>query len=105
MEEPKILELDYYETLSISGDDDFQIQLKREPNACFINNYFVEGCQSWKANKDIQPVFNHYKAVTYMCGYFPKAEDETSEAMKKAAKEASVSGKSNFEKMRAVARA
>ena len=40
-----------------------------------------------------------------MCGYFPKAEDETSEAMKQAAKEASVSRKSNFEKMRAVARA
>ena len=23
---------------------------------------------------DIQPVFNHYKAVTYMCAYFSKAE-------------------------------
>ena len=67
-----MLELDYYEALSISGDDDFQIHLKREPNACFINNYFVEGWQSWKANSDIQPVFNDYKAVTYMCGYFPK---------------------------------
>ena len=40
-----------------------------------------------------------------MCAYFSKAEDETSEAMKQAAKEASVSGKSNFAKMRAVARA
>ena len=91
--------------LSISSDDEFQINLKRETNACFINGYFVEGLQAWKANIDIQPVFNHYKAVTYMCAYFSKVEDETSEAMKQVAKEASVSGKSNFEKMRAVARA
>ena len=40
-----------------------------------------------------------------MCAYFSKVEDETSEAMKQAAKKASVSGKSNFERMRAVARA
>ena len=43
--------------------------------------------------------------MTYMCVYFSEAEDETSEAMKQAAKEASVSEKSNFEKMRAAARA
>ena len=61
--------------------------------------------QAWKANIDIQPVFYHYKAMTYICVYISKAEDETSEAMKQAAKEASVSGKSNFEKMRAAARA
>ena len=40
-----------------------------------------------------------------MCAYFSKAEDETSEAMKQGAKEASVSGKSSFEKIRAVAKA
>ena len=40
-----------------------------------------------------------------MCAYVSKTEDEISQAMKQAAKEASVSGKSNFEKMRAVARA
>ena len=27
-----------------------------------------------KTNIDIKPVFNYYKAVTYMCGYFSKAE-------------------------------
>ena len=38
---------------------------------------------AWQANIDIQPVFDHYKAVTlYMCEYFSKSEDETSEAMK-----------------------
>ena len=78
--------------------------MKRESNACFINSYFTEGFLAWKANIDIQPVFNHYKAVTNVCILF-KSRNETSEAMKQAAKEASVSGKSNFKKMRAVARA
>ena len=105
LQELNISEQDYYEALSISSDTDFQIHLKRIPNACFINNYFMEGLKSWKANIDIQPVFNHCKAVTYMCAYFSKTEDETSEAMKQAAKEVFVSGKSNFGKMKAIARA
>ena len=58
-----ITEEEYYSTLPISIDTDFQIHIKREPNACFVNNYFVEGLQTWKANIDIQPVFNHYKIV------------------------------------------
>ena len=96
---------DYYKALSISDDNDFQIHLKRPPNSCFVNNYFDEGLMAWKANIDIQPVFNHYKAVTYMCAYFSKSEDETSEAMKQAAKEAFQSNKTNIEQMRSVARA
>ena len=84
--ELSVTEKEYYSALSISSDSDFQIHLKRQPNACFINNFFSEGLQAWQANIDIQPVFNHYKAVTYMCAYFSKAEDETSEAMKQAAR-------------------
>lgn len=42
----------------------------------------MEGLQAWKTNIDVKPVFSRYKAVTYMCTYFSKAEDETSEAMK-----------------------
>ena len=61
--------------------------------------------RAWKANIDIQPVFNHYKAVTYMCAHFSKAEDETSEAAKQAAKEALSGNKSHYEKMKAIARA
>ena len=49
------------------NDNDFQIHLKQQFNVCFINNYFPES--AWKTNIDIQPVFNHYKAVTYMCSY------------------------------------
>ena len=84
--------------------DDFQIHLKRELKPCFISSYFVERLKAWKANIDMQPVFNHYKAMTYMWAYFSKTEDKTSKTMKQAAKEASVSGTSNFEKMRAVTR-
>ena len=105
LQELKISEDDYYKALSISKDSGFQIHLKRPPNSCFVNNYFDEGLLAWKANIDIQPVFNHYKAVTYMCAYFSKSEDETSEAMKQAAKEAFSSGKSNMEHMRSIARA
>ena len=51
--------------------------------------------QAWQANIHIQPVFNHYKVVTYMCSYFSKAEDETSEAMKQAVKDA-INGKNQI---------
>ena len=105
LQELKISELHYYEAISISDDNDFQIHFKRPPNSCFVNNYFDEGLMAWKANMDIQPVFNHYKAVTYMCAYFSKSEDETSEAMKQAAKEAFNSNKTNIEQMRSIARA
>ena len=67
---------------ALQSDSDFQIHIKREPNACFINNFFIERLQVWKSNIDIQPVVNHYKAVTCMSAYFSKSEDETSEAMK-----------------------
>ena len=53
---------------------------------------------------DIQPVFNHYKAVTYMSAYFSKAEDETSETMKQIAKEALSGNNLHYEKMKAISR-
>ena len=40
-----------------------------------------------------------------MCAYFSKSEDEVSEAMKQAAKEAFNSNKTNIEQMRSIARA
>ena len=105
LQELKISEQEYSEALSTSSDTDFQIHLKRPPNSCFVNNYFDEGLMAWKANIDIQPVFNHYKSVTYMCAYFSKSEDETSEAMKQAAKEALSSNKTNIQQMKSIARA
>ena len=62
-------------------------------------------CRYGKANIDIQPAPNHYKAVTYMCAYFSKAKNETFKAMKQAAKEAGMSGKTELGKMRTIAKA
>ena len=90
--------------MSISNDSDFQIHLKRQPNACFINNFLEEDLQAWQANIDILPVFNHCKAVPYLCADFSKAEDKTSEAMKQAVKDAINGKKSGFERMKAIAR-
>ena len=100
-----LTEKEYYDALSISSDDDFYLHLKRDPNSCFINNYFNEGLTAWKANLDIQPVFNHCKAVAYMCAYFSKSEDKTSEAMQIASREAVTANKERYEQMQSIARA
>ena len=79
---------DYYQALSISVDDDYELHLIRPPNSCFVNNHFDRGLRPWQANMDIQPVFNEYTAVAYMCSYFSKSEDKCSFAMKQVAQEA-----------------
>ena len=48
----------------------------------FCKQLFFKGLLAWQENIDIQPVINQYKAATYMCAYFSKSEDETSETMK-----------------------
>ena len=75
---------DYQEALSISDDSGFQIYYKRTPNSCFVNNYFYDGLMAWQANMSMQQVFNHYKAVAYMCAYLSKSENECSVAIKQA---------------------
>ena len=57
-------------------------------HSCFINNYVVAGIKGFAANVDLQPVFNHYKCITYVCSYFTKDETECSQAIANAAKEA-----------------
>ena len=52
----------------------FNIYLRRPVDSCVINNYFVAGIKGFAANVDLQPVFNHYKCVTYVCSYFTKDE-------------------------------
>ena len=49
--------------------------------------FLEDGLQAGQANIDIHPGINHYMAVTYMCDYFSKAEDETLESMKQALKD------------------
>lgn len=83
-----ITEEEYYNSLSISPDSDYELHLKRPLNSCFINNYFVAGLKGFAANVDLQPVFNHYKCITYVCSYFTKDETECSQAIMNAAKEA-----------------
>ncbi|XP_066911415.1 uncharacterized protein [Clytia hemisphaerica] len=101
------ISLDEYENaLSISTDEnDFQVHLKRGTNSCFVNNYFDEGLLAWQANIDLQPVFNHYKAVQYMCAYFSKNETSSSNAMKEALAECKELDKDKFETMRKLAQA
>ena len=84
----KFLKL-YYKALPISKDEDLELHLKSQPNSCFVNNYFDVGLKTLQASIDIQPIFNEYKPVTYMCQYFSKTEDQRSQATKQAAKEAS----------------
>ena len=68
-----IAEQDYHWALSISADSDFELHLKRSIDSCFINNYFIAGLKGFAANVDLQPVFNHYKCITYVCS----TKDET----------------------------
>ena len=100
-----IAEEEYYGCLEISSDDTFQIHFKRSPQSCFVNNYFEAGLTAWEANLDIKPVLDYYKAVSYMCAYLSKSEDESSEAMKQAASEAYESGKTVFERMKSISHA
>ena len=93
----------YYRSLEISDDNEFQIHLRRTPNSCFVNNYFRVGLEAWKANMDIQPVFNEKKAVPYMCAYLSKSEDTCSNAMKQALKVSIENKCSNYEQMTAIA--
>ena len=96
---------EYEEFLCISPDKDKHLHLKRSPDSCFVNNYFSEGLSAWEANIDIQPVYDAYKAVTYMCAYFSKSEDKCSNAMKEALKESANSEKSSYDTMKNIAKA
>ena len=70
--------VDYYRVLSIQKDEDLELHLKRQANSCFISNYFHVGLRTWQTITEKQPVLNKYMAVTYMCQYFIKIEDQCS---------------------------
>ena len=105
LESLEITPQEYYTALSISDDYDFQLHLRRPTNSCFVNNYFVDGLKAWEANMDIQPVFNEFKAITYMCKYLSKSEDECSKAMKQALVDARETNLGKFEEMISIAKA
>lgn len=62
-----IIEEQYQWALSISPDSDYELDRKRPIDSCFANNYFIAGEEGFAANVDLQPVFNHYKCITYVC--------------------------------------
>ena len=105
LQELEIPKEEYEKALSTSSTNDYEIYLKRSPDSCFVNNYFGTGLLAWEANLDIQPVFNQYKAVSYVCAYLSKTEDACSEAMKIAIQEAFEKSLSNYEQMRLIAKA
>ena len=59
----------------------------------------------WEANIDIQSVFNHYKAVAYMCTYLSISENECTVTMKQAVRDAFEKELSNYKQMKLVANA
>lgn len=97
-----VSEEQYYWALSVSPDSDYELHLKRPTDSSFINNYFIAGIQGFATNVDLQPVFNHYKCITYVCSYFSKDETECSQAITNAVKEAKNSNLSIRESLRKV---
>ena len=83
-------------------DDGYELHLIRQPNSCFVNNYFDAGLRAWQANMDIQTVFIEF---TYMCSYFSKPEDKCSLAMKQAAREAFDTKPDQFNTMKNILKA
>ena len=43
--------------------------------------------KAWQANMDLEPVYNYYKAISYMTAYFSNSGSETSEALKQVVNE------------------
>ena len=82
-----IVEVGYFDIVSLIPAPDFEIHLRRTPNSCFINNYNPVMLKAWRANMDLQPVFNYYKAVSYMSVYFSRSESETLLALLQACNE------------------
>ena len=87
LKELNISEEEYENTLKFFDDNGFQLDLRRSTNSSFVNNNFDIGLLAWEANIDIQPVFDYYKAVTYICSYLSEQKDECSQAMKQTLKE------------------
>ena len=105
LEELNITKQEYEKALKISYDNFYQLHFRRPTNSCFVNNYFNIGLLAWEANIGIQPVFYYHKAVTYMCSYLSKEEDECSQTMKQPFKESVDRGAGSYGQMKSVAHA
>ena len=74
--------------------------LKRDPNACYINNYNKEMILCWNANMDIQLAFDPFAVVTYIVSYVNKDESGTTKFLKEALE--ANADKSTSEKLKAL---
>ena len=77
---------DYMSALKMSNKGD-SVLLKRNPDACKINNYNSTVMLAWQANMDIQYVLNAYACVMYVASYIMKAERSMGELLKRVAGE------------------
>ena len=100
---PQISTYEYEGALSVSNDNNFQVNLKMPANSYYVNNYFLEVIVAWEANLDIHSVLNNYKVVGCMCLYLSKSEDELKQAMTEALKVAFGKNLYNYEQMKSVA--
>ena len=105
LQELEISKVDYQNAESVSSDNDYELHLQMPPDSSFLNNYFECGILAWEANIDIQSVFNHCKAVSYICAYLFKTEDECSHAINQAMKEAWENKSNNYDQMKLTVRA
>ena len=69
----------------------------------FCELLFLDGILAWQANSDIQPIFNHYKVVTYVCAYLSKSKDECTQAMSQVVKDAFEKNLDNYEQIKSFA--
>ena len=76
--------------------DDYYWALGRDTRSCFVNNYNSVLLKAWRANIDLQPVTNYYKAVAHMTAYISTSEHGASEAMSQAEKKIKVKKKNNI---------
>ena len=55
----------YHEVLrnSVKG---FEVNLKRDTNECYINNFNHEWLGCWNANLDVSVVFDFFRILTYV---------------------------------------
>ena len=102
LQELEISKVDYENGLPASSDDDYELHLEKPPDSYFVKNHFESSTLAWEANIDIQPVINHYKAVSYMCAYLSKIKDECSNAMSQAVNKGWENKSNNYDQMKLI---
>ena len=82
----------FFEKLNVTSDDYHRalsfskhgrtINLKRNFNELFVNNYNPDWLEAWDANLDLQFCCDTYAVVTYICDYYSKGETGMTDLLK-----------------------